>query len=179
MDECHRVILRSVCVSATFKESRDLTDCNQSLICLFVFFHRQGRSVDPLHVSICLLDVLLMCLGSGYISAHADVLTVCMYAIGIHTHRIGRNISVTSCLVCFHALSVSPVITSSCQTLPVIVNIPFGTMHLLLLDPLQHVFLLKPLCFSSKSDNAGSLPPPPLLSLPALYIHLHVCFSFM
>lgn len=81
--------------------------------------------------------------------------------------------------MCDHAVSVSPVITSSCQTLPVIVKIPFGTVQLILLDPLQHLFLLKPLCFSSKSVNADSLPPSPLLPLPALYIHLHVPYVFI
>lgn len=47
-------------------------NCYQSLICTRLFFHRQGRSVNPLHVSIFLLNVFLMRLGSGYISAHSD-----------------------------------------------------------------------------------------------------------
>lgn len=127
-----------------------------------MFFHRQGRSVNPLHVSIFLLEVFLTCLGSGYISAHSDVLrsSYILYVRNRNTNSerwISCNINVTSCLVCGHALSVSPVITSSCQTLPVIVKDPilspcgsFGTRHPILSDPLQHLFLLKSLCSSLK-----------------------------
>lgn len=77
---------------------------------------------------------------------------------------------VSSCLL---ACSVCLTIMSSCQTLPVIVKDSilspcgsFGTRHLILLDPLQHLFLLKSFCSSLK---VTSLPPSHLLSAPALY----------
>lgn len=180
-------------------------NCYQSLICSRMFFHRQGRSVNPLHVSIFLLDVFSMCLGSGYISAHSDVLsgsyvvssyiiicifrTYLLYVRNWNTNSkqwISCNTNVTSCLVCYHALSVSPVITSSCQTLPVIVKDlilspcgSFGPRHLILLDPPQHLFLLRSLCSSLKVTlQTQSASFTPAFCTRSIYTPASACMFF-
>lgn len=130
-----------------------------------------------------------MCLGSGYISAHSDVLrsSYILYVRNRNTNSerwISCNINVTSCLVCCHALSVSPVITSSCQTLPVIVKDPilspcgsFGTRHPILSDPLQHLFLLKTLCSSLKMTmQTQSASFTPALCTCSIYACMYVFF---
>lgn len=103
----------------------------------------------------------------GYIGAHTGVLPgsffiyIYIYIHRIRTQTLSNESAVTrlrsSRLVCYHGLSVSPVNMSSCQTLPVIVKDPilsscgsFGTRRLILLDPLQHLFLLKSLCSTLK-----------------------------